>query len=225
MIDTVNIYGERCSGTTYLENLINLNFDTSVTWKYGWKHFFGFNNLDNSDDTLFICIVRNPYDWINSLYRDQHHLPRSFRNIDNFLSDEFYSINQKENISEIMGDRNIFTHERYKNIFEARHVKNQYLIDVLPTLVKNYILIRYEDLLEDFDNTMNKIKNTGLAIKNDIQFPLNITYYKFNKTTLFKKNSKVNHISIDMIKDKFDMEYENILEYQLPIEIIHDYQI
>lgn len=63
------IYGERCSGTTYLENIINMNFDANITYEYGWKHFFGFNELKNSDDTLFICIVRNLPDWINSFYR------------------------------------------------------------------------------------------------------------------------------------------------------------
>ena len=67
------IYGERCSGTNYLENIINVN----ITWDYGWKHFFGFQDdkLKKSDDTLFICIVRNLPDWINSFYREKYHLP------------------------------------------------------------------------------------------------------------------------------------------------------
>ena len=74
MITKYTIYGERCSGTNYLENLINENFDVKLTWEYGFKHWFGFNNLSNSDDTLFICIVRNPVDWVNSFYRTPHHL-------------------------------------------------------------------------------------------------------------------------------------------------------
>lgn len=40
MICKYTIYGERSSGTNYLENLITLNFDVTLTWKYGWKHFF-----------------------------------------------------------------------------------------------------------------------------------------------------------------------------------------
>ena len=76
MIQNYTIYGERCSGTNYLERIMGLNFDINITWNYGWKHFFGFqdNKLENSDDTLFICIVRNLPDWINSLYRTPHHL-------------------------------------------------------------------------------------------------------------------------------------------------------
>ena len=76
MLKKYTIYGERCSGTNYLENIININFDVNITWEYGWKHFFGFQDdlLKNSDDTLFICIVKNLPDWINSLYRQPHHL-------------------------------------------------------------------------------------------------------------------------------------------------------
>ena len=60
MITKFTIFGPRCSGTTYLENCITKNFDITLTWEYGWKHFFGFNNLDNSQDTLFIGIIRDP---------------------------------------------------------------------------------------------------------------------------------------------------------------------
>ena len=41
MLKKFTIYGERCSGTNYLEKIINLNFDVNVTWEFGWKHFFG----------------------------------------------------------------------------------------------------------------------------------------------------------------------------------------
>ena len=77
MLKKFTIYGERCSGTNYLEKIINLNFDVNVTWEFGWKHFFGFDDkeLEKSHDTLFICIVRNLPDWINSFFRQKHHLP------------------------------------------------------------------------------------------------------------------------------------------------------
>ena len=176
MTKFVTIYGERCSGTNYLEALINTNYDTEVRWHYGWKHFFGFHDLKNSDDTLFIGIIRNPYDWINSLYRDKHHLPSiNTTSIDSFLNNEFYSIT--DDGSEIMRDRNIYTKERYKNIFEMRHTKNKFLIEDMPLLVKNYLLITHEELLYDFTNTMHKITSKGLNIKANIEFPLNIIHY------------------------------------------------
>ena len=49
-IQKITIYGERCSGTNYLETLLARNFhDYKLTWEYGWKHFFGHQNLQNSD--------------------------------------------------------------------------------------------------------------------------------------------------------------------------------
>jgi len=211
MIKNVTIYGERCSGTNYLENLISMNFDTTITSEFGWKHFFGFTDLCNSHHTLFIGIIRDPYEWINSLYREKHHISY-FHNIDTFLNNEFYST--FDNKSEIMSDRNIYTKERYKNIFEMRHTKLKFLIEDMPLLVKNYIFIRYEDLINDFDNTMNKIKEMGLNIKNNIEFPLNTQQYK-KKDTIYEKDSKINYITKEDIRPKINMFYENILGYTL----------
>lgn len=212
----VTIYGERCSGTNYLEELLLINFDIELTWDYGWKHFFGFNDLNNSDDVLFIGIVRNLYDWVNSLYRDKHHLPSSLtKDINTFLSGEFYSLkyNSKRKITniEIMEDRNIETKERYKNIFELRCVKNKFLIEKMPTLVKNYCLITYENLTTNFIDIMNKIKNHGLTIKKNIEFPINISYYRKEKDKKFIK--KVNEIPNEII-DKLIENEKKLLFYE-----------
>ena len=186
------ILGERCSGTNYLEEVILLNFDVEICWNFAWKHYFNLkNDFSNNDDVLFIGIIRNLEDWINSLYREKHHLPNDLTiNIDTYLNNTFYSIDNKNN--ELMCDRNMETGERYKNIFELRRIKNKFLIEIIPTLVKNYCLITYEELTTDFHNIMNKIKNYGLEVKNHIEFPLNITYYKKNKDIPFIK--KVNII-------------------------------
>ena len=207
----ITIYGERCSGTNYLENLLLLNFDIEITWNYGWKHFFGFSDLTNTDDILFIGIVRNLYDWINSFYREKHHLPNHLtENINTFLTDEFYSIDKKNN--ELMNDRNIETKERYKNIFELRRVKNTFLIEKMPTLVKNYCIITYDDLCSDFTNIMNKLKNCGLKVKNDIQFPLNVTKNPKNGLKFIKKNNEYSNEIIDkIIEDNKILICEEIL--------------
>uniref|UniRef100_A0A6C0E2G5 Sulfotransferase domain-containing protein n=1 Tax=viral metagenome TaxID=1070528 RepID=A0A6C0E2G5_9ZZZZ len=181
----IQIYGERCSGTNYLEELLRLNFHVEIVWDYGWKHFFGFSDLSNSDNVLFIGIIRNLEDWINSLYRERHHIPSHLtENIDTFLTNTFYS---SDNNCEIMTDRNIDTGERYKNIYELRLVKNKYLIEKMPKLVNNYCLITYDDLVDNFLDTMNKLKNYGLQIKDSINFPLNVKYYKNHKDCLFIK--------------------------------------
>lgn len=218
MITKIAIYGERCSGTNYLENIIKINFDIELTKDYGHKHFFGFNNLSNSDDTLFICIVRNPYDWFNSFYQNPHHLCLDVRkNTTNFLNNTIFSFNDANNSDEskeIMKDRNIYTNERYKNILELRHLKLKYLIETLPLQVKNHIIIRYEDIIDDFDNQMNRLLNFNLKIKENIIFPLNnkIHDYKYGGNYIKKTRNEITKEMIYEHKD-FIKTYEEILGY------------
>jgi len=213
----ITIYGERCSGTNYLEELLLLNFEIEITWAYGRKHFFGFNDLTQTDDVLFIGIVRNLEDWINSLYRERHHLHSNLtESIDTYLTSTFYSILDKEDETsdEIMNDRHIETKERYKSIFELRHVKNKFLIEKMPNLVKQYCLFTYDELTTNFIDIMNRLSACGLNIKNDIEFPLNITYYKNFKNTPFVK--KENSISREKIKQEMIhyKEYKELLVYE-----------
>ena len=217
-IKKITIYGERCSGTNYLECLIEKNFNNyKLTWEYGWKHFFGHNKLEDSNDTLFICIVRNPLDWINSLYKKKWHIANHLRtSIFNFLTNEFYSYNDKNSGSkdgkEIMKDRNIYTGERYKNIFELRHTKLKFLYEDLPKKVKHYIFIRHEDLINNFTKTMIKIKNKGVCIKPNIIFPLNhFGEKKSNKK--YKKKINIIHKKYIVNNPNFIKYYEKILGY------------
>jgi hypothetical protein len=228
-IDKFTIYGERCSGTNYLEEVIIKNFDVNLTYEFGFKHFFGFtDNLDKSDNTLFICIVRNINDWINSFYRDMHHLPLKYikniseeQKIYKFLNDEIWSFddrnNNRDTSKEIMHDRNIYTHQRYKNIFELRNTKLQYMIEDLPKKVKNYIFIKYEDLIDNFEEIIEKIKNCGMKIREDIHFPTNIIHYKKNTNLNYINIKKTRQNKIDISKiiynKNFIPYYESKLGY------------
>lgn len=230
MLRKFTIYGERCSGTNYVEQLIHLNFEASLTWEHGFKHFFGFMNISNSDDTLFIGVVRDPVKWINSLYRTPHHIcneckpnPRAFLNKPMYTqpndwdSKKYYGPHYK-----FFGeDRHIYTRNRYKNIFEMRHTKLRFLLDDMPNKVKHYLLIRYEDLLDNFEETMNKIKNAGLMVKSDISFPVNYTKHVTGSTINAPKPLFVNHQDekllipkkIIMTHSSFKKKYEQSLGY------------
>lgn len=97
LITQFTIYGERNSGTNFLEKIIERNFDIPATWEFGWKHFFGWKSKEISNDTktLFLGLVRNPYDWIMALNRTKHHIPMSNHgDITQLLLNEWYSINK-----------------------------------------------------------------------------------------------------------------------------------
>ena len=79
----------------------------------------------------------------------------------------------------------------------------------MPKLVKNYLLITYDELLDNFSGVMEKIKNFDLEVRSKINFPLNIKYYKSEKNKIFIK--KQNEIPYTIIINKANLFYERIL--------------
>lgn len=221
-IKKVALFGERGSGTNYLTNILEINFDVYFTHEYGTKHWFGFHDYNNSDDVLFINIVRNPVDWVNSLYDKPWHIPKKNRlNIDSFLNNEIYNVEDTpwldapDNGTEIPFSNNIYTGKRYKNLIELRETKIKYMIEDLPKKVKNYIFIRYEDLTENFEETMYLLKNKGLKVKSR-NFPINSNIYCNRSDHIkFKKNNYIQKITKEQIKDNkyFDEKLENKIGY------------
>ena len=245
MIENIKIYGERCSGTNWLEAIIsgksyyynnthntqkNFNsegnpaFNLPVLKRFGHKHFFGdWYNEDiktKGENTLFIGIVRNFYDYSLSLLKHKHHIPEINWDADNFFKNEWYSIHHNKTSSkhgnEIMKDRNWLTGERYKNIFELRKNKIEYLQDVLPKIAKNYVLIRYEDLLDDVDKVVSVIAD---------KFDLKIINNDFIKSTKKQSSPDIFNENIGLINQKIDWKTENKLGYQsiAPINSIEDF--
>jgi hypothetical protein len=80
----------------------------------------------------------------------------------------------------------------------------------MPKLVKNYLLITYDDLVSNFGNTMKKIKNYKLPVKSSIKFPINISYYKKETDQTFVKKD-YNEIDEKIIVKKANLHFEKIL--------------
>ncbi len=196
MIQRFTIYGERCTGTNYLEELILNNFTIPLTWDYGYKHFFGHKSLDGSHGTLFLCLVRNPVDWLNSLYEKPYHIHHLRKNVATFLCAPYSSYYDDTGL-EILEDRNIYNHQRYKNLMELREVKLHYLYRTLPTLVKNYYFIKYEDIVRNVEPFLEELKQK-FGLQQKFPFWRNIPYHKKDKSKPFKKTKK-NYIPIDAV--------------------------
>jgi hypothetical protein len=199
------ILGERCSGTNFLEESILSNFNITHTIEHGSKHFFCFNKYDKvkTADTLFIGIIRNPIYWLNSFSKELYHVPEINRkSLKAFFFNEFYSVadeisaSNNDNVflmnsnpytykyNTIPEDLNYVTGKKYKNIFEMRKFKNHYLINIMPTQVKNFILINYEDLLYNYDQTLSDLKLKFNLIQTNKKFEI-VTRYKKSETYKF----------------------------------------
>ena len=169
-MEIVSVFAERCTGSTYLQELMILNFDIRLQ-EIGWKHGYPFHTFEDSDKVctthkriakydlekvLFIGIVRNPIDWINSFSQDLPNIPFENRSLHDFLRNEFYSVVDPENdTTVIQEDCNYLTGKRYKDIFELRRIKHKYLMEEFPKHVKHYELTRYEDLKSDFSKVLS----------------------------------------------------------------------
>ena len=232
------ILGERCSGTNFLEELITHNFHLLYTTEYGSKHFFCFEDYTNknTDDTLFIGIIRNPIYWLNSFSKEQYHVPEHNRkNLTSFLFNEFYSVRDEIDTTIQPRDSNIFTmnnkfytHQykmntndlnyitgkKYKNIFELRKLKNDYLINIMPTKVDNYVLINYEDLLFNMEITLNTIKQQFNLVQRNSSF-VPVQKYKKSDTYKFVMQRQVTFSPdvVKMIWHNLDVIQENNLGY------------
>ena len=234
------ILGERCSGTNFLEESIIHNFNITYTQEYGNKHFFCFNSYPDknlTDDTLFIGIIRNPIYWLNSFSKELHHVPECNKHsIYHFLFNNFYSVvengkNKKVNLDMntihnilnrltphnkilIKEDLNYLTGKKYKNIFELRQIKNNYLMNVMSNKVNNYILINYEDLLYNFEKTVTIIKDKYNLVPK-MTFFQKVKKYKKNSSYNFVQQRQImfSHDIIELIWQNLDVEQESKLGY------------
>ena len=221
------IYGERNSGTNYLETILTGHsyhissemaaFDCPVlnpsygdnNCKYGHKHFFGFYDKEIKEadaGVIFIGIVRNPYDWIRALNKKKHHIPPENYSMLSFLNNEWYSIDHNKQSSthgdELLNDRDFETGLRYENIFKMRSKKLRYLHHTMPTIAKNYEFIKYEDLCSDPWSFV-----TNLSLKYNI--PLRMPILE----PIAKKPYGLFDATKNTIDDKIDWEIENQVGY------------
>ena len=88
------------------------------------------------------------------------------------------------------------------------------MINVLPHKVPNYVLINYEDLLYNFDKTMNNIKTQFKLIAKNEAF-INVTKYKKSDTYTFVKQRQITFSPkiVDLIWNNLDVSQENQLGY------------
>lgn len=195
------IYGERHSGTNWLKEIISNTFNIPITSEYGHKHFFGcceWNQLNNAHNTLFIGIVRNIYNWTTGMIKIPYHLPHS----DIFSISPWQSYYQDKSI---YCDSHWYDHCQYKNIFDMRHHKIQFLYLYMPYLVDNYIFLRYEDLIKDYTLIINYISYV-------YNLSINYKYKQFRDTSKLKiYDLKYNRLEI--INNNTNWNTENTIGY------------
>jgi hypothetical protein len=123
------IFGLQRSGTTFVENLITLNFNARVCNREGsWKHSLSIPNKLHDD--LSIVVFKNPYTWLESIvFRDPADL---------LVTAKSYKLTEHSNDSYVIG------HDRV-DLVQLSKLYNDYVSKWSET---SFIKVRYEDLLE-----------------------------------------------------------------------------
>ena len=123
------------------------------------------------------------------------------------------SINGIAKLNNFPITRNIITKERYKNIFELRRVKNNFLIQEMPKKVKNYLLIRYEDLRDNYE-TILEYFHIKFKLKKKYDTYKRIDNYKGTMDYMFTiKKISLRKPMIKIIKNNLDINQEKSLGY------------
>lgn len=160
------VFGERCSGTNFLSRLIRSNFpELSKQRRFGHKHFIcwfdfpmdvpfmqavnypdDYYTLENSDDFLFLVILRDPYDWVRSFYQSPWVVPDEIKN--HGFSHFIHSSWKNSGVYSRIDDYNPYTKTPFQNVLELRKYKTINYLS-MGKKVKNFCLVRYEDLEKD----------------------------------------------------------------------------
>lgn len=169
MVRYIQLFGERCSGTNFVASLVTKNFrNVELTSAFGAKHWFLKNHFPRcrpnqstdtecvrtpgpeSADTLFLCVFRNPFDWIRSLHRRPYHASNHGGiPIAQFMRKPWLSFERhRSNRHWPMRDDGFWFIEEAPNVLRLRSMKIEHWLN-LENKVRNFRAVRYETLLED----------------------------------------------------------------------------
>jgi hypothetical protein len=225
-LQTYNIKGERCSGTNYLQKLIEINlgvpYKDDIGWKHGWCGYFN-KNEKLLKSFLTIIIFRNPFDWLRSLYLIPHHIKGTKDSIWEDPKPTFSEFIRSESIETIEIEHSLLLsrHPFYltnpKNILELRKWKIEYFLNLKNVLPHTYYL-KYEDLNQDPEKIITEINNKYFNI--DFEFK-NWTRYKTeDEKYVPKKYFDISEDDYSYLVENIDWELESKIDYGKSIEIL-----
>lgn len=233
-IEKIQIFGERCSGTTYLTNLIVNNFKIEITFEYGFKHWFIKNHyprcqenrttdmeclrdLSDNENTLFLVIFRDPYDWLRSLHIHPHQAPEHWGiSFSQFLRKKWISYEYDH------GDRPLWPKnsksdpyyyiEDTENVCNLRTMKIEHFLN-LKKRVRYFHKINYENLREDQQILQELTKLFRIEMKNKNIKNIK-TYMNSEKVFIPKKYDPIMKTDFDFINKNLEWNLEHRIGYK-----------
>tara|TARA_Y200000002_G_scaffold107835_1_gene88206 strand:+ start:498 stop:1124 length:627 start_codon:yes stop_codon:yes gene_type:complete len=206
-IDSVKIFGERHTGTNALNLFLRENFE--LKFKYyeflGWKHRLAPEKVEwmkyDTNNVLFIFLFRNPYTWLNSMYKEpyyHHYLKINDRSFEEFIK---FSIEDYENSICLWNLKN----DSYLRMSkEVKYSLNIRIEDFRLDQSKIHALIGEIMGIEsaEFIAFTNYVNGRGIEINKDIDKSLTIpelTNSEINYINSFLSRSIMKEIGYDFL--------------------------
>lgn len=224
-IEKIQILGERCSGTNYLDNLIQINYNIIPTYEFSNKHFFTQERIPTDrDDLLVLMIVRNPYDWLRSLHTTPHHIYDHDSNFSNFIrkiiiskekyynilgSDDPHIINNKAYLRKDYTGEDYIDIEFFQSVIDMRTYKMKLMLEIKKS-IKHAEIISYDDLVNNVNILDDIAKKYNIPLNHETI--VNTSEYKHDGIgTVFskKKYFAINNCDLTYLNNKLDWNLEN----------------
>ena len=179
-----NIFGERCSGTKYVRFLLQQAGLEQIE-SFGVKHWFiptleekrpklnkstdigaNFLKLDDSkaDETLFIVVARDPYQWLASFYKNPYHTYHmKYNNRYEFLTTKYHSSLRNPDKKWIQWEESFV--DEAANIIDIRNQKHNHWA-CLEDKVKHFYIVSYDDLPNQLEKLPIKVDVIGWKLSN-----------------------------------------------------------
>jgi hypothetical protein len=153
----VQIFGERCSGTNFVAELLRRNLPGLLpTDHYGWKHGYADRVVDDAPECLFVVVHRDVFDWVRSLQQKPWHAgaPLRDRPLGEFVREPWWcewgrdmpmAEDDPRFGTEMLHERDRATGERFANVLQLRAAKQRDWA-ALAERVRHAVSVRYEDV-------------------------------------------------------------------------------
>lgn len=233
-VKRIVVLSEMCSGSCFTGYLLGQNLETIVEvdlpFNRHWLPWFGYESsyhglesdytFENSEDTLFIILFRDPYDWLQSFYNYNLGRAELHSSFSCFIRGEWDLNMNYESLVKLrkyhpLADYNPETGLPFRNVIELRTAKIKNFLQV-PKRVQNYYIINYENVRDNPQEIINEVAEIfNLCVKSEY----NPIIYRRNKKGYGeyspKKYPPISENDLFYINRQLDEEAEKFIGYEL----------
>tara|TARA_R110002051_G_scaffold280758_3_gene342424 strand:+ start:305 stop:982 length:678 start_codon:yes stop_codon:yes gene_type:complete len=160
VIENIKIFGERNSGTIFLNQLLLKNLfnfgllsckpeETGSGWKHGFPDMERFSEKDK-EEILFIFIIRDLESWLMSMYNNPYHFEEP-KTIEDFISNKLETSDSCPIGEEVSAGQG-------RCVMSLRYAKIKSYLKSFGE-AKNAIMVNLEDLQNDNSKFLYFLKN------------------------------------------------------------------